>query len=134
MSSIKKQIICSFIVGLVLLISAGVLAFRYFAAKGQEQIYAYIYQDSVLIQVIDLTAVEEAYSFTLGDKDGDYNTIEVRQGSIGMTGASCPDHVCVNTGFIETDLVPIVCLPNKVVIEIHTENNADEARIDAVTQ
>lgn len=126
--------VCISIVGLVLLLSVSVILFQYFKTRGQEQLYAYIYSENVLVQVIDLTAVEEPYSFTIGDKDKGYNTVEVRHNSIGITAASCPDHVCMNTGFIETDLVPIVCLPNKLVIEIHTENVADETVIDAVTQ
>lgn len=126
--------VCIGIVGLVLLLSVSVIFFQYFKTIGQEQRYAYIYSENVLVQVIDLTAVEEPYSLTIGDKSGEYNTIEVRHNSVGIAAASCPDHVCMNTGFIETNLVPIVCLPNKLVIEIHTENTADETVIDAVTQ
>ncbi len=114
--------------------SVSIILFQYLATKEQKQLYAYIYSENALVQVIDLTAVEEPYSFTIGDKNEDYNIIEVRHNSIGITAASCSDRVCMNTGFIETNLVPVVCLPNKLVIEIHTENTSNETVIDAVTE
>ena len=84
---------------------------------------AYIYLDGLLVESIDLSTVTESYPLTLTPEDGSYNTLEIRPGSIGVTDASCPDHICVNQGFIHNSMLPITCLPNKLVIQLR-ENNA----------
>lgn len=79
---------------------------------------AKIYQDGNLIYEINLDKVEEAYTIKIdGDKEH-YNIVEVRKGEIGIIEASCPDKVCVNMGFVSDGLLPITCLPNKLIIEI----------------
>ncbi len=79
---------------------------------------AKIYQDGKLIYEINLDKVEEAYTIKIdGDKEH-YNIVEVRKGEIGIIEASCPDKVCVNMGFVSDGLLPITCLPNKLIIEI----------------
>ena len=45
-----------------------------------------------------------------------HNTLEIRNGKVAMTHADCPDKRCVKQGFGRT--LPIICLPNKVLIEI----------------
>lgn len=97
-------------------------------AKNQSEKIARIYQDKEIIYTIDLNSVKETYKLTVKNKDGAENIIEVRNGSIGIIEASCPDHICIDTGFIDNSAVPIVCLPNKIIIEI--SENADDS-IDA---
>lgn len=131
---IKKQALCVGIVAVVILLSAVFISMRYFAAKAQDVIYAYVYSDDKLIDTINLTAVEEPYTFTVGDENSGFNTVKVMHNSIGIVDASCPDHVCINTGFIDSSLLPIVCLPNKLVIEIGTEQKSSDEIFDSVTQ
>ena len=49
-------------------------------------------------------------------KDG--NTCEIKGGEVFMTHANCPDHYCINQGRIRLSHQSIICLPNKVIIEI----------------
>ena len=101
----------------IILLAAGSLAAILLASLPKDRdCVAYIYQSGVLIKTIDLNAVTEPYTITLTDADGGTNTIEVRQGSIGI--ASCPDQICVHTGFITDGSIPIVCLPHELTIEI----------------
>ena len=79
---------------------------------------AYIYQDGQLIRTIELYNVESEYSFDIECTDGGSNTVCVKPGSIGITYADCPDKVCVKTGFISSDAVPVVCLPHRLMIQI----------------
>lgn len=79
---------------------------------------AQVYQDGTLLYTIDLSAVTESYELTATTADGHYNLIVVRPGSIGITDADCPDKLCVNMGFRDSAIMPITCLPNKVVIQI----------------
>lgn len=98
------------------------------SAKNQNNKTAYIYQDKELIYTIDLSSVKKPYKLIIEGEDKSENIVEVRNGSIGIIQASCPDHICINTGFIDDSSVPIVCLPNKIIIEI--SDNADNS-IDA---
>lgn len=84
-------------------------------------LYAEIYQQGKLLQTIPLSTVTESYSFSVEDDDGNENIIAVRPGSIGITSATCPDKLCVHQGFIENSLLPITCLPNRLVIQIREE-------------
>ncbi|MCI5656420.1 MAG: NusG domain II-containing protein [Candidatus Pseudoruminococcus sp.] len=96
-------------------------------AKNQDEKIARIYQDKKLIYTIDLNSVKETYRLTIDGKDKSENIVEVRNGSIGIINASCPDHICIDTGFIDNSSVPVVCLPNKIIIEIsdNTDNSID---------
>lgn len=86
--------------------------------------YARITQDGTLLYEINLDTVEAPYVLQITDESGAYNQIEVSHGQIRMSQASCPDQICIHTGWIETDALPIVCLPNRVVIEIFYSKEA----------
>ena len=61
------------------------------------------------------------------DKDAEYdisgasggvNHLVIRNGEAWVESASCPDGLCVNMGHIRYIGSSVICLPNKVVIEI----------------
>ena len=58
--------------------------------------------------------------------DGKENTLEIKDHKIRVSEADCPDKVCVNTGWLDSPAIPIVCLPNKLIIEFEN-NDADAA-------
>lgn len=115
-----------------LLLSALVLVFCLLACltiyfrlkKPANGLTAYIYQDGQLIETIDLHAVTAPYTFTIPTLDGGRNTIEVRPDAIGIIDADCPDKLCVSTGFVDSTLLPIVCLPHRLVIQLEASNQA----------
>lgn len=47
-----------------------------------------------------------------------YNLIEIGDGEVRIIEASCPDELDVKQGYISNSGEVIVCLPNKLVIEI----------------
>ena len=61
---------------------------------------------------------------------GGKNTVVIKNGAVCVSDASCPDHICVNTGWIEYEGEMIVCLPNKVVVTII---GGEKSEVDAVT-
>lgn len=61
--------------------------------------------------------------------DGSYNLLVIREGEADVTEASCPDGICVHHKNISRQGEAIVCLPNKVVVEIQ---NGEAADVDAV--
>ena len=102
---------------LLVLVGAACAAFVLLRPAGEGTV-ARITLDGRLGEEMDLAAVTEAYTFTGEGPGGFTNTIEVEPGRIRVREAGCPDQVCVNQGYISDGTVPIVCLPNKLVIEI----------------
>lgn len=116
------------IVCLIIFIVSVIITFVVFSGKKDGKI-AVIYQDGVIIYKIDLEKVVDPYQIRVDGKDGCYNIIDVRPGEIGITEASCPDKICVNMDYISDGLIPITCLPNKLVIRIEDgeQNESDIA-------
>ena len=77
-----------------------------------------VYQDGVLTHSFPLDQMEEPFQLTLTSADGGTNLLEVRPGSIGILSADCPDLLCVKQGFLSDSLLPITCLPHRLVISI----------------
>ena len=63
------------------------------------------------------------------------NTCRIRNGKAKMTGATCPDHLCMHQQAIDSRGGMIICLPNKVIIEgIPSLQEATDALIpDAIS-
>ena len=51
-------------------------------------------------------------------EDGHTNHITIKDGQVSMSYSTCRNQVCVNTGAISQTKDAIVCLPNRVVVEI----------------
>ena len=64
-------------------------------------------------------------------RNGDgYNRLVIENGKAYVSAASCPDGICASHKPIEYNGQAIICLPNKVVIEIHT---TDRNQPDIIT-
>ena len=50
--------------------------------------------------------------------NGGENRVWVQDDLVFMDSANCPDQICVKQGVIRDGSVPIVCLPNKVIVRI----------------
>ena len=62
------------------------------------------------------------------------NTVTIRDGAAVMTGAICPDHLCMYMQPIDGLYDLIVCLPNMVVVEgILMDGESTEPVIDGVS-
>lgn len=59
-----------------------------------------------------------------------YNIIEIKDGSIGIIDADCPDIICIKSGFISKPGQLLVCLPHKLMVEI--KSNDTEKNIDVI--
>lgn len=85
---------------------------------------ACIYQDNMLIKSVDLSNVTEDYDFEV--TSGNHtNIIRIEKDRICVKSANCPDQVCTKQGYISDGIVPIVCLPNKLVIKIESKSELD---------
>lgn len=115
-STKKRALLLSLL--LIILFFASLTAIFFKMSHFSGSLVADIYKDGQLLQTIRLDRVTESYTIKLTAADGGYNTIEVRPNSIGILAADCPDLHCVQQGFIDTDLLPITCLPHRLVIKL----------------
>ena len=91
---------------------------------------AEIYCGDKLLYSIDLSNVTDPYEIPI--ENGEHsNTVLVENNKLSMKSANCPDKLCVSQGSISHSLLPIVCLPNSIIIKI-TDNNDTTA--DAVSR
>lgn len=119
MSVKKRAVIIAAAITVITVTSISAIIYMYNSSdKGT---YAYIYQNDKIVKTIDISNIDRPYRITMENDDGGYNIIEVRQGSIGVVEASCPDELCMNMGFIDNSLMPVTCLPNHLVIKIIDE-------------
>lgn len=63
--------------------------------------------------------------------NGGTNILKIHNGSADMIEADCPDKLCVNQKKISKNGESIICLPNKVVVTIDSNENSE---FDAVAQ
>ena len=79
-------------------------------------------------EVVSLPLSEDTV-YNIGGYHGGENILEIKDGKAHLTDASCPDKLCMNMGYISKKGQSIICLPNKVVIEIkgdtEEKNNFD---------
>lgn len=111
------------IFSILLTICVGITIVLY--TKKPEEHTVQILQNGTCIREIDLSQVEEPYSFTVEDPNGGSNTISVEPGRICVSQADCPDHVCIRRGWLSDSMEPIVCLPHKLTIQIKGESDLD---------
>jgi hypothetical protein len=62
--------------------------------------------------------LNEDAEYDIAGVDGGINHLIIRGGEAWVESASCPDGLCVNMGHIRHEGASVICLPNKVVIEI----------------
>ena len=83
-------------------------------------------------EVISLPLSEDT-TYNIGGYHGSENILEIKDGKAHLTGASCPDKLCVNMGYISKEGQSIICLPNKVVIEIKG-NTKEKENFDTISE
>ena len=117
--------------GIILLFIISVSSlFLYLRYKDTSDHYtAYIYQDGILLETIDLWTVTSNKTITITTETGGNNQIFIQPGAISVIDANCPDLICVHQGAIRNNLLPITCLPHGLVIELKPQNT----NIDTIT-
>ena len=61
-------------------------------------------------------------------KEGDHiNKITIKDGYAQMSFSNCPNHDCMEQGKIKDSSKAIICLPNKVVVEVVSQDSEYKA-------
>lgn len=71
------------------------------------------------------------------DSSGRHNIVKIQNGAVSMEESSCKNQVCVDQGKISRVGQSIICLPNRVVVEITGNGNTkgeEDDGVDAVAQ
>ena len=92
-----------------------------FFSPREDATHAEITRGGALLKTVDLRVDQ---TFTVDAEDGGYNVITIKDGKIGVTEATCPDHYCMHRGMLNSG-AQIVCLPNRLVITFVGEPEID---------
>lgn len=87
---------------------------------------AKVYYENELILTIDLSIDD---NYTVQGYNGEV-LIEVKDNKIRVEKENSPKHLCSKQGFVDSSTESIICLPNKIVIEIED----DKEELDGVVK
>lgn len=127
----KKTRLSIFLVGGLLLVSVAALV-------GINLFYA---SDGNNLEAVVVDSNNEEHRFSL-DEDAShtittslgYNTIEIKDGSVKVSHADCPNQTCVETGAVHEPGSIIVCLPHELIVTVEdTSGDAHEGKSDVDT-
>ena len=80
-------------------------------------------------EIIGKYSLAENRRVEIKDENG-YNLLIIEDGKAFISEASCPDKLCVNQGKVSTNGKALVCLPNKTVITVYSD---DDGEVDFVS-
>lgn len=87
-----------------------------------------IVSDGKVLYTLDLSGEEDrTFVIPYGSSS---NTVEIKDGKIRVAQAECPDKTCVHSGYLHSSAMPIVCLPNRLVIRFAD----DSGGVDAIAE
>lgn len=86
---------------------------------------AVIYVNGEQVAEIELSQLQEPYELSIGG-----NRILATNEGIAVIEADCKDQSCVRQGMISDTGMPIVCLPNRLVVQIE---HGEASEFDAVS-
>lgn len=108
----KKITINALAVTFVLLLICGILCgYLFLKPTGT---WVEIIQDEDLLYTINLAEAENQIIEV--EYEGRKNIIEIQDGTICVQKADCHDHTCVSMGRLASKALPIVCLPNRLIL------------------
>lgn len=101
-------------IGILLLVAVALMAFMY---GGKTASVANIYKGNNLIKTVDLSVDTD---FSLDEFD-----FCVRSGAISVVHSPCKNKICVSTGAVSKGGQAIVCLPERMVVTLVSEDGYD---------
>ena len=73
---------------------------------------------SVSGEPVQRYSLEQDVDVVLYGANGGTNHLHIKNGQAWLSEASCPDKVCVHMGIISEEGQSIICLPNRMVLEV----------------
>lgn len=110
------------LIGALLLIGAVLLAYTHFCSKAGS-----VLQVRIDGQTVAEYPMDKDIDIILTGKDGGTNHLIISGGQAWFSEASCPDHLCIEMGRIDKAGQSIICLPNRVSVEVMGGRDAQNA-------
>ncbi len=110
------MIICIFIIG---------IAGSVFVLRKSDGKKAIITRDGQELYRLDLTEYKKPYEIEIKSEEGT-NRVLIENGRIRMSYADCPDNTCVKMGWLNSESMPIVCLPHHIVIKFTDDTDSPD--------
>lgn len=117
---------------IILLVTVILICAVLFIIKGagsKDQLTAVIYKDGKVIDRINLSEVDESYTYDL--ESTPESILSVEHGKISYKYSECPDKLCVKTGVLSKPGDTAACLPAKTMIII--EGSSSKTSPDIIT-
>lgn len=112
------------LIGTVLFIAAAIIIFMAVTKVNGDKVVVKV--DGKIYKELPLN---EDITLTIRGYNGGTNVLAIKNGYADITEASCPDKICVKQKHIKYNGETIVCLPNKVIVQIESDK---ENELDAV--
>ena len=117
-----------YLIVLILVMSISSMFYIKNIATGQDDKYIVVEVNGSEYKKVTFDSDDKIKYLDINTKYG-YNKLEIQNGEVRVIDASCPDKLDVKQGFIKDVGEVIVCLPNRMVVEIKgekiLENNID---------
>ncbi len=97
---------------LIFLVSA---CLSVFILRHSDQQTVEIVQNGTVLYTFDLNDTQDQI-IRISAPDGGYNLVQIQNGTVCIAEADCPDQTCVKMGTLQSDYLPIVCLPHKLIV------------------
>ena len=111
------------LVGLVLALAIFSYLIYFLLDQGDSSLNAKIMADGSIFTEINLYHPGHDHLINVPGPLGT-SVAEVKPGAIRMKSSPCPAHYCMETGWINRPGAVIVCVPNRIVIEIVPDKNS----------
>lgn len=109
------------IILIIVILIIALVSFLFLYLTPNKNLVAYVYHNDDVVLQIDLKK-DDSY-IVQGDIGDVY--IEVKNSKIRVLQSDCPDHICINQGYISKANQTITCLPNKIYIIIVGNDEVD---------
>lgn len=116
---IRKHKFDIILVGIIVVVAVAV--FLYFQLNKSNGNYVRVTLNKKEIATYPLDKDGE-YNIASGDN---YNLLVIKDGKAYIKEASCPDKLCVNQGKVSYNSESLICLPNKLVVTVVSDNESD---------
>lgn len=126
----KKNLIAILILALIIVLS--LFSLKIINRESKTLGIVKVIKNNEVIKTIDLSKVKESYEFEVKGDNEESNTIKVENTGVSIVSASCKDKICIHTGKIKDSSLPIVCLPNKLIIKFESTKESED-NIDGKT-
>jgi len=105
----------------------------YKAHQTEDSLRVLITQDGAVLMNRSLSSFETPENLTITTEHGTL-TVYLSSSEVYISSSDCDDQICVHQGSLSQAGDGAVCLPNRVVVEIISDDEATEKSVDMVAR